>query len=116
MISDTLYAQYIKERQDHRILENEHAFITYQIKDKECFIVDMFVRKEYRRKGAGLSILNELKAIVEGCAVITANIWLWDSNCHGTLQGALACGFKLVGTGDAFIRVVFDLRKEKSNG
>lgn len=113
MIRDTLYAQYIKERQGLSILENENGFIIYKLTEQECFIQDMFVQKEYRRAGVGKDLLNRLKDIACGCDVILANIWLWDPNCNITLAGALACGFRVNRMNDGFIQIILDLEKGK---
>lgn len=113
MISNTLYAQYIDERQGLKIIEDEHGFITYKIKDEECFLAEMFVRKEYRRAGYGAKLLDRLIETAQGCEYICANIWLWDPNANGTLAGALASGFKLARTGDGFIKIVLDLKRGK---
>lgn len=113
MISDTLYARYIDERQGLRVLEQEHGFLTYRIEKNECFIMDMYVRKEYRRAGYGTKLIESLEQVCEGCDAIFANIWLWDPNCNGTMAGALATGFKLFKTGEGVITVAKDLRKGK---
>ncbi len=114
MISSTLYAEYIKERQGINIIEDEYGFITWQPRKDECFIVDMYVRPDYRKQKCGQRLLSRLVNEVKNSAkVMTANIWLWDPNCNGTLQASLASGFTLGGTGDGFIRIVMHLGKDK---
>ena len=40
------YAQYIKEREGKEIVEDHKGFATFVITDKECYIVDIFVKKK----------------------------------------------------------------------
>lgn len=97
MISDTLYAEYIEEREDAGIIENDVGFLTFKIRDRECFLIDMFVKKSARKSGRGRGLLDSLEAVgrMSGCEVITANIFLQDPNANSTLGAALASGFRL---------------------
>lgn len=46
----SLYAQYLQERTDDKILENDKGFITWRyLNDKQIYIVDIFVKKEFRK-------------------------------------------------------------------
>lgn len=46
----SLYAQYLSERTNDQILENEQGFITWRfLNDKQVYIVDIFVKKEFRK-------------------------------------------------------------------
>lgn len=101
-IASTLYAQYIKEREGSEVLESEDGFIVYKISKKECFIVDMFVAKDRRARGAGHALLKSLDALAakRDCEFITANIHLWDAGASNTLLAALTAGF-LLGSANA---------------
>ncbi len=54
------YGQYLLEREGISILENEYGFITYSITDNNCLIYDMFIAKEHRLNGNGVSLINKL--------------------------------------------------------
>lgn len=96
-IKNTLYYKYLVERNECDVLENEHGFIVYKITNKECFIVDMFIDKEKRKKYYGTDLLNSLVdlAVENGCINVTANIHLWDKNCNSTLIAAINSGFRM---------------------
>lgn len=98
MIKNTLYAKYISQRAGHEILENEHGFVIYKINGEECFIVDMFVDNEMRKKYYGSDFINELVEIgkSKNCKFITANIHLWDANYQVTLISSFKNGFNIV--------------------
>lgn len=98
MIKDTLYAKYISQRSGHEILENEHGFVIYKINGEECFIVDMFVDINSRKKYYGSEFINELVEIAKSkkCKVITANVHLWDANYQVTLVSSFKNGFNIV--------------------
>lgn len=45
----SLYAEYLAERTSDQILENDQGFITWRfINEKQVYIVDIFVRKNFR--------------------------------------------------------------------
>lgn len=98
MIKDTLYAKYISQRAGYEILENEHGFVIYKINGEECFIVDMFVDTNSRKKYYASEFTNELVKIAKskGCKLITANIHLWDVNYQVTLIVAFKNDFNIV--------------------
>ena len=111
MISETLYAEYLKERQEAEILENESGFIIYKLTDGECFIIDMFIRPEIRGLGEGHSLVKNLKqiAIASGCKAITANIHLADKNANKTLLAGLHTGFKVVRADQNILLIYMDV-------
>lgn len=97
MIKNSLYAKYMKERQNAEILENESGFVVYKFLEKECFINEMFVDTNKRSKGVGRALIYELEAIAleKGCDCISANIHLWDKGASNTLMAALSVGFEV---------------------
>lgn len=111
MISDSLYANYISERQNGSVIENDDAFITYKINGDECFILDMYVKKEKRTAGIGKKIVGELEAIAlsENCKFISANIHLFDRNANSTLLASLMTGFDVVRADVGIITIIKNL-------
>jgi GNAT superfamily N-acetyltransferase len=97
MIKDTLYAKYIKEREDLEVLENESGFITYKISGKECFIANMYVEADQQRKGRGHILIMVLEKLAKnhGCEFLSANIHLKDHGASKTLIAALLVGFEV---------------------
>ena len=88
---DSLYAEFIKERENLEFLETECGFLTFKIVGAECFIADMYVRPERRNTGACeflLSILFDF-AKTKKCEFVSGNIHLNDKGCNRTLRAAL---------------------------
>lgn len=96
-LKNTVYAQYVKERSNADILEDESGFIVYTISNGECFIHEMSVRQVVRGQGYGKSLIADLEKIAKEnkCEAITANVHLWDKGAANTLTAAFKTGFEL---------------------
>lgn len=97
MISKTLYANYINEREGFQILETQFSFICYKIKNNECFISHCYTSNDHRQSRSMSRLLLDLIDIASqsGCDRITASIDLRDRNASFTLLAALKFGFKV---------------------
>jgi GNAT superfamily N-acetyltransferase len=63
---DSLYAEYILERTDDKILEDSKGFITWRyINDKQAYIVDIFVKKQYRKKNVASKLADYVCSIAK---------------------------------------------------
>ena len=93
----SLYADYIKEREGKNIIENNYGFATYFIKDKECFLVDVYVIKESRKHGICQRFVKELTEIAQdaGCDILTTTVCPKAKNSTISLKVTLGCGFEL---------------------
>jgi len=48
----TLFAQYLKERENKEIIENDFGFVTYYfLSSGDCYIEDVYIVPEKRRSG-----------------------------------------------------------------
>jgi GNAT superfamily N-acetyltransferase len=94
-----LYFEYIKEREGTEGIQFNDGFITYRIVDDECYIADMFVKKESRQSGIASKMISKIEEIAKekNCKSISANIWATDKGNRRTLSGALKLGFEVVG-------------------
>lgn len=111
-IKDTLYANYISEREGIEIVENESGFITYKISGTECFLANMYVLPEKRRMGACVSLMKRLIeiAVANRCDVITANIDIaCDKNATQTLRASLSLNFKVVAAQHGILLIAREL-------
>lgn len=97
MISNTLYAKYIKEREDADIIENDHGFLTYKILNKEMIIINLYIDQNSRKSGYCRDLVAKLeeKAIAAMCDIMTGNIHIVDPGANITMQAALMLGFKI---------------------
>lgn len=98
MISETLYANYINEREGFEVLETCHSFILYKIKNDDCFISHAFTKVEFRKKHEMASLLLKLEelSLKRQCSKISASIDLRDKNASLTALASLKYGFKIV--------------------
>lgn len=96
-LSDTLYAKYVKERENAEILENEFGFVKYVFLNNQCHISDMYVVPEKRASGAGHALQKQLEiiALKNGCEILTADIQLNDPGHMNTLAAAGKTGFQV---------------------
>ena len=98
MISETLYANYINEREGFEVLETTKAFVLYKIKDKECFISHAYTHSEVRNRHEMSELIHDLEdiSLKRGCLKINASIDLRDKNASHTLLVSLKYGFKVI--------------------
>lgn len=107
----SLYAQYVFEREGLTVISTGDAFLSYKFREKECFLQDIFVAKEKRMTSIGRQMLQQLFdiAIANGSNVVTANIYTKDPNANDTLKAALACGFKIISSGNNVLLIAKEL-------
>lgn len=93
-----LYFEYIKERENLDHYEIENGFFTYEIRDKEFYLANIYVRPDHRGTSAKLELWEKMQeiAIEKGCDLISANVYLKDSGFHRTIRVALKLGFSFV--------------------
>lgn len=56
----SLYFDYLKERENKLVLENEHGFVLYQIYDDFIYIVDIYVKPEMRKMGVARALADKV--------------------------------------------------------
>lgn len=66
---NSLYEQYIKEREDLDVIKTDRGFICYRISFPNCEINDYFVTKEFRNQGHGYFLANQVFEICKGAGV-----------------------------------------------
>lgn len=95
-IGKSLYADYLLERQGALIVENSLGFIIYKTEGEYCLIMETFIIKAERKKGAFTNLFNRLLEKIPECKNVGAQIYLSDPNHNHTLHAALAFGFEVV--------------------
>lgn len=93
----SLYGQYILEREGKSILENEHGFFTYKIYDEECFIEDIFIKKESRRTGVATEMANMMADMARqaGCKFLTGTCVPSTFGASESMKAMFSYGFKI---------------------
>ena len=80
----SLYADYIKERQNIETLECEKAFVTYEIYPdlKELYLMDVYVDPKYRRTGILRGYFNKIVEIAKeaNCNFIMGSVDMSTKN------------------------------------
>jgi hypothetical protein len=85
----SLYAQYIKERENFEIVESEKGFTTYQIYENgECYIRDIFVAPEFRNTKISFEMEKQINDIAKlnNCNFLIGSICLDAKNPSKSLQ------------------------------
>lgn len=111
MIKQTLYAQYIREREGFEIIESEDYFVIYKIRNNELFIAHMYVKPKLRKHGLAGIMTRELKKIAKlhNCKGIVGTIDLSVGDPSNTLHAALKIGFKVYKAIDDIIIIGINL-------
>jgi predicted GNAT family acetyltransferase len=89
MDKSSLYAQYLKEREDKEILENEFGFVTYKfLNATECYIHDIFVIPEMRESGLAMQMKQDVIDIAKskGCQTLIGSVCTSDSSASRNLK------------------------------
>lgn len=56
----SLYAQYIKERENRECLEHEHGFASYQIIDDGIYVEEVYIVPEKRQTGLASDLVDKI--------------------------------------------------------
>jgi ribosomal protein S18 acetylase RimI-like enzyme len=59
-----MYAEYVRERLGHECVETDQGFATFALlnDNKSCYILDIYVRPDFRRLGAASTIADKIVA------------------------------------------------------
>ena len=95
-----LYAEYVRERLDHEIIEDESGFIEFRInEDKTCFVQDIYVRPKYRKLGSGRAkkLADQVRDLAKerGCNTLTANVDILTKGHNEALLFHLRYGMRV---------------------
>lgn len=108
----SLYAQYLKERTDDKIIESEQGFITYRyLNNDQVYIVDIFVLPEFRKKKWASVFANIVcaRAKQNGCKTLIGSV---NPSCHGaddSIKVLMAYGMSVYSSTDNLILFRKDL-------
>jgi len=100
----SLYANYIKERENKEIIETPEGFATYKIfENGECYLQDIYILPEFRNSGLATSFADQvcMKAKLAGCSVLIGSVSIDDQNVTRNLKIFLAYGmdvYKIIGS------------------
>lgn len=106
-LSTSLYGNYISERSNGKILENDFGFIAYRTDQGECYIIEMYIKPEFRRSKKGTELFSELELIArkERSRRIVAGIYIEDACSTITIAAAISAGFKIFSANGGIIQI-----------
>lgn len=107
----SLYGEYIKERLNREIIENDKGFATYYFLNDSCYIENIFIKKEFRHSGEASSLADQISQIAKEkkCNQLIGTVMPSANNSTDSLETLLAYGFKLSNSIQDFIVMVKEL-------
>lgn len=115
----SLYAEYIKEREGKDIIEDEKGFATYLYTPvrNEIYIVDVYVRPEYRMQGIAKQYVDNIEEIAKemNCDYLLTSVDCKTEGWKASTTGLLNNGWKFY-SNDPFDQMFKYFRKELKDG
>lgn len=107
----SLYAEYIKEREDFETVEDEYGFATYKIINNEVYLRDIFTLKEYRQLSMGKKLAEKVMEIAKekGCTKLLGTVVPSALGSSLSMKLFLSYGMKLKSSSNDFIILEMDL-------
>jgi len=103
----SLYAKYLTERTNDRILEINHGFATYRMlpDQKAVYIIDVFVEADFRRAGTASQLGDEIVKIAkkEGCTKLLGSVVPSLKNSTDSVKFLISYGMKIQSASPDFI-------------
>lgn len=102
----SLYAEYLRERTNDRIIEGEFGFATYRFLDGgKVYLIDIFVVPEKRKSGLATSMANQIAAIAKehGCTKMLGTVNPQAKGSTNSLKVLLAYGMSLQNIADGMV-------------
>lgn len=92
-----MLAQYIKEREDFDVIENDYGFAIYKISGDECYIKDIYVQKQFRQLDIASKLADQISqiAIKNSCKYLTGTVCPSANNSTVSLKVLLGYKMKL---------------------
>jgi len=97
-MGESNYAQYIRERENKRIVEDEFGFATYLYVGEHCYIEDIYVRPEVRATGHASRYARQIEsiALAAGYKKLLGSVCPSAKGSDTSLKVLQAYGFKLL--------------------
>lgn len=92
------WINYLNEVEGKNVIHNDAGFIAWKKVGLEMYVSDFFIAKEFRGKGLGLGLANDLESLAEevGCDVMTCNVFINENNPHEKIRIFNKFGFKII--------------------
>lgn len=90
-------AAYFKELEDFDSITTPEGFASYRISGEECYIKDIWVHQDYRKKSVASDMADDIVAIAKraGCKYLTGSVYINIKNPTASTKVLLAYGFEI---------------------
>jgi len=92
-----LYKQYLKERENIELIEDDHGFATYRKLDNgDYYIIDIYIEPEFRRSGLARELSKKIKdiAIEDKATKLIGSVCISTNNVTVSMAAVIGDGFK----------------------
>ena len=95
--TQSLYAQFLYEREGKECIETKEGFITYVINGEECYIETVYILPLYRRLNMAANLANQVVEVAKtmGCKFISGSVDPTAKAATESTKVLLAYGFKM---------------------
>ena len=89
-------AQYLKEREGFDCIIRDEGFASYRITGEECYIKDIWVHKDFRKKGIASEMADDIAriAIAKRCKYLIGSVDTSANGAHESILVLFAYGFR----------------------
>lgn len=97
-----MFKKYLKEVKNEDLIYSDKGFATYILGDQECYIVDIHVNEEFRKKGQASKMADQIYQIAKqkGCKILTGTVYFKANNPTLSARALLGYGMQIV-SGDS---------------
>lgn len=90
-------AQYLQEREGFSCIVRDEGFAVYKISGEDCYIRDIWVSPDYRKKGIASEMADDIAriAIARNCKYLTGSVDTTAKGAHESVLVLFAYGFKI---------------------
>lgn len=107
----SLFGQYIKERVNKEIVENDYGFATYQFVNDGIYIEDVYISPAFRKSGMAVEFEQEITKIAKerGLNKLYTSVAVGTPDCSENLARLIKHGSKLNSANNNTIYVVKEI-------
>lgn len=95
-----MYFDYLQERLGYEVMQNDYGFIVLQIIGTDCYLHELYVRPEHRRKQNATYLADCAleKAKQSGCTKLWSQVVITTNGANEAMAAHLAWGMRLHST------------------
>jgi hypothetical protein len=107
----SLYAQYLFEREGFECVEELYGFATFKVTGDECYLRDIFVIPSMRKQRGASNLCDQVRDIAKarGCKFVVGSVAPSARGSNESIKAILAYGFQLFSSQQDFIIFKLDI-------